>query len=171
MHRHSLSEINSLPRAEFVRLLGPVFEQSPWIAEAAWAKRPFPNREALRATVCQIVADAGPVAQLALIRAHPDLGGRLAQAGQLTAQSQGEQARAGLDRLSPAEIAWFQDRNAAYRRRFGFPFVICARLNNKDAIVRGFQERLQNPPAAEVKTALEEIYKIADLRLRDLASD
>jgi OHCU decarboxylase len=116
------------------------------------------------------VADAGEEKQLALIRAHPDLVGRLALAGQLTRESTGEQASAGLGNLTPEEVALFQNNNATYKEKFDFPFVICARLNKKEAILNGFKLRLHNSRAQEIKTALEEIGKIAGLRLNDLVS-
>jgi OHCU decarboxylase len=105
--------------------------------------------------------------QLALVRAHPDLAGRLAQAGKLTASSTGEQAAAGLDRLTPTEMAEISRLNDAYKGRFGFPFVICARLNAKDTILAAMRSRLSNNPDAELSTALGEIAKIARLRLND----
>ena len=168
MNRLTLPEINALSQAEFVALVGPVFERSPWIAELGWSKRPFRNVEDLHRALCAAVANAGARQQEALIAAHPDLAGRLAQAGQLTRASAAEQAGAGLMALTAEELAQFQKYNAAYRRKFAFPFVICARLNSKDAILAGFQQRLQNSRPAEIKTALEEIFKIAELRLRDL---
>ena len=164
----TLTEINRLPLAEFVRVLGPVFEHSPWIAEAAWAASPFADFAALHSALCQTVKNSGAEKQLALIRAHPDLVGRLALAGALTQESTGEQAGAGLDRLSPEEVARFQKNNAAYQKQFGFPFIICARLNKKDAILQGFETRLNNSRAEEIPAALAEIFKIAELRLRDL---
>lgn len=162
------AQLNSLSRDEFVRTVGPVFEHSPWIAEATWPKRPFASVEALRATLCETVRGAGEEKQLALIRAHPDLVGKLALAGQLTKESTGEQANAGLDRLTAQEVELFQQNNAAYKAKFGFPFVICARLNKKEAILNGFKVRLQNSREQEIQAALEEIFKIAELRLRDL---
>ena len=167
----SLSQINSLSREEFVRVVGPVFEHSPWIADETWAKRPFANLEALHEALCRVVTEAGVEKQLALIRAHPDLVGRAALAGTLTAASTNEQASAGLDRLSPEEIAGFQKHNAEYRAKFGFPFVICARLNKKEAILAGFAARLKNMPEQEIKTALEEIGKIAKLRLQAIIKE
>jgi 2-oxo-4-hydroxy-4-carboxy-5-ureidoimidazoline decarboxylase len=164
----TISKLNDLTQAEFTRLVGPVFEHSPWIAEAAWSQRPFTSVEQLHAALCQTVRAAGQEKQLALIRAHPDLVGRAALAGALTRESTGEQAGAGLNALSPAEMALFQKQNAAYREKFGFPFVICARLNKKAAILAGFERRLKNSPAQEISAALEEIFKIAELRLRDL---
>jgi 2-oxo-4-hydroxy-4-carboxy-5-ureidoimidazoline decarboxylase len=145
-----------------------VFEHSPWIAEAAWVRRPFASVEALHAVMCEIVRAAGEEKQLALIRAHPDLVGKLALAGQLTKESTGEQASAGLDRLTAEEVELFQQNNAAYKAKFGFPFIICARLNKKAAILNGFKVRLQNSRAQGIQAALTEIFKIAELRLRDL---
>lgn len=163
----SLATVNELSRDEFVRVVGPVFEQSPWIAEATWARRPFATLERLHHTLCEAVEESGRERQLALIRAHPDLVGRAALEGKLTRESAGEQASAGLKDLSPEEIERFQEQNAAYKNRFGFPFVICARLNKKEAILAGFERRLRNSPEQEIKTALEEIFKIAELRLQD----
>jgi OHCU decarboxylase len=168
MSQRTIAEINSLACAEFVHVIGPVFEHSPWIAETAWKQRPFADFENLRRVLCETVKNSSAEKQLALIRAHPDLVGRAALAGTLTHESAGEQADAGLNRLPPDEIALFQKQNAAYKNQFGFPFVICARLNKKAAILHGFERRLKNSRAQEIKTALEEIFKIAELRLRDL---
>ena len=164
----TLTELNALARPDFVRVVGPVFEHSPWIAEATWPNRPFSGMKILLLELCETVRAAGEEKQLALIRAHPDLVGRAALAGTLTRESTGEQASAGLNNLSPDEIALFQKQNAAYKEKFTFPFVICARLNKKEAIIAGFERRLKNTREEEIKTALEEIFKIAELRLRDL---
>jgi OHCU decarboxylase len=164
----TISQLNQLGRKEFVRVVGPVFEHSPWIAESAWLKKPFADLENLHQELCEIVKNSGEEKQLALIRAHPDLVGKIALAGQLTKESTNEQASAGLNKLSPEEIDLFQNQNAAYKNKFGFPFVICARLNKKAAILAGFETRLKNSREQEIKTALEEIFKIAELRLRDL---
>ncbi len=164
----SLAELNALPPKEFVRIVGQVFEHSPWIAEIAGEQRPFADFENLQRALCETVKNSSEEKQLALIRAHPDLVGKLALADQLTRESTNEQASAGLTQLTPGEVALFQNQNAAYKNKFGFPFVICARLNKKDAILKGFERRLKNSPAQEIKTALEEIFKIAELRLRDL---
>jgi 2-oxo-4-hydroxy-4-carboxy-5-ureidoimidazoline decarboxylase len=163
--------LNGLPQEEFVRLVGPVFEHSPWITESAWSKKSFSSVAQLHSALCKIVTDAGGEKQLALIRAHPDLVGRAALAGTLTRESTTEQAGAGLNKLSREEIELFQKQNAAYENKFGFPFVICARLNKKAAILAGFDRRLKNSRPQEIKTALEEIFKIAELRLHDLIAD
>ena len=149
---------------EFTAAVGPVFEHSPWIAERAAARRPFASLAALHTAMCEIVEHSTTDEQLALIRAHPDLVGRIV----LTAESKGEQAAAGLTDLSAEELALFDRSNRAYKARFSFPFVICARLNKKDAILAAFPLRLQNSATAERATALAEIYKIAHLRLADL---
>jgi OHCU decarboxylase len=166
----SFSQLNSLSRDEFVRAIGQVFEHSPWIAETTWSGKPFVNLENLHRALCETVKSSGVERQLSLIREHPDLVGRAALAGALTRASTDEQASAGLNKLSTEEINLFQKQNAAYRGKFGFPFVICARLNKKEAILAGFERRLKNSREQEIKTALEEIFKIAELRLRDLIS-
>jgi 2-oxo-4-hydroxy-4-carboxy-5-ureidoimidazoline decarboxylase len=167
---HTLLQLNSMSREEFVRVVGPVFEHSPWIAEAGWDRRPFADLEQLHTALVRVVRDAGEARQVGLIQAHPDLVGRAALAGTLTPESNREQASAGLGKLSPEEIAAFQKNNLAYREKFGFPFVICARLNKKEAILKGFEARLKNSREIEINTALEEIAKIARLRLQDLVA-
>jgi 2-oxo-4-hydroxy-4-carboxy-5-ureidoimidazoline decarboxylase len=160
----NLRKLNALDREDFARLIGPVFEHSPWIAEKTWPLRPFESREYLHAALCNTVARADEQEQLALIRSHPDLAGRAV----LTKASRGEQASAQLDQLSDKETELFDNYNRQYREKFGFPFVICARLNTKEAILAAFAARLKNSPEQEMETVLGEIYKIADLRLRDL---
>ena len=164
----SLAALNALAQNEFVEIVGPVFEHSPWIAKMTWVAKPFASVARLHAALAETVKFSGEAQQLALIRAHPDLVGKLALAGALTKASTGEQASAGLDKLSPAEISLFQKNNADYQTKFDFPFVICARRNKKAAILAGFEARLKNTRGQEIKTALEEIFKIAELRLRDL---
>jgi|ERR1043166_5680000 2-oxo-4-hydroxy-4-carboxy-5-ureidoimidazoline decarboxylase len=159
-----------MPRDAFVRVIGPVFENSPWIAAATWSRKPFAGVEELNETLCRTVREAGEKKQVDLIRAHPNLVGRAAREGTLTPASRREQAGAGLDQLSSRERNWFRKQNAAYREKFGFPFVICARLNKKEAIVAGFKIRLRNSRRAEIQAAVEEIFKIASLRLTDLIS-
>jgi OHCU decarboxylase len=166
--RYSLDEINAMTRDEFVSVLGPIFEHSPWIAEAAWSRQPFSSVEDLYQKLCDVVTHAYVELQMALIRAHPDLVGRAALEGTLTASSAREQAAAGLNQLTPDEIALFKSQNAAYQARYGFPFVICARTNKKDAILNGFRIRLHHTREVEIRIGLEEIKKIAWFRLLDL---
>jgi 2-oxo-4-hydroxy-4-carboxy-5-ureidoimidazoline decarboxylase len=163
----TLQFLNESERAAFVAALGHLFEHSPWVAEETWPKRPFADADALHAALCATMQAAPRERQLALIRAHPDLAGRLAQQKQLTAESTREQASAGLDRLTDAELAEFTRQNDVYKTRFGFPFIICARLNAKAAILDAMNRRVGNPPDTEFATALGEIEKIARLRLND----
>jgi OHCU decarboxylase len=166
--RCSVAALNELSRENFLRVIGPVFEHSPWIAELTWPKRPFASAGALHRALCETVLASDQPRKLALIRAHPDLAGRAARAGTLTPASAREQAGGGLDQLSPQEAALFDQYNRAYRERFGFPFVICARRNKKEAMLAGFERRLKHSPAQEIETALAEIFTIAELRLHDL---
>jgi 2-oxo-4-hydroxy-4-carboxy-5-ureidoimidazoline decarboxylase len=159
-----VAELNRIEPREFTRLVAPVFEHSAWIAEKTAEKRPFANKEELHTALCETVAKASGEEKLALIRAHPDLVGREV----LTPESETEQAAAGLGKLSADERERFQEYNARYHERFGFPFVICARLNKKEAILDAFPIRLQNSREQEMETALGEIFKIAKLRLNDL---
>jgi 2-oxo-4-hydroxy-4-carboxy-5-ureidoimidazoline decarboxylase len=162
-----LDLINALDRAAFTAALGHLFEHSPWVAEQTWPQRPFASAEALHAVLCATMRAAPVEQQLALIRAHPDLAGRLAQQKKLTAESTREQASAGLNQLSDAELAEFTALNETYKAQFGFPFVICARLNAKEAILAAMQVRLAHPIPVERNAALAEIEKIAWLRLQD----
>jgi OHCU decarboxylase len=169
--RITLARLNALDRASFTRALGSVFEGPPWMVEQAWDARPFVSVAALYRAVCDVMYAAPVERQVALLRAHPDLVGRAALAGTLSRESTAEQAAAGLDRLTPDEIATFQRSNAAYQERFDFPFVICARENKKESILAGFAARLGNTREQELATGLGEVAKIASLRLRDLVAD
>ena len=159
-----LSELNAAPEDVFVGAIGPVYEHSPHFARRVAAKRPFADIEHLRHALQQEVNHASETEQMELITAHPDLVGRVV----LTAESKGEQAAAGLTDLSEEEVETFRRHNAAYREKFGFPFIICARMNKKDAILEAFPRRLQNDSDTEKKAALDEIHKIAALRLHDI---
>lgn len=167
----SLHELNRLERPDFVRIIGPVFERSPWIAERTWALRPFESRRTLHEALCRTVYAANKEEQVRLIRAHPDLVGRAAQAGTLTPESTREQAEAGLDALSREDVDRFDTYNQAYRKRFGFPFVICARENKKESILAAFPVRLKHTREDEIAAALHEISKIAMFRLEDIVME
>src|SRR2546430_1544945 len=169
--RYSIAQLNSLSQQDFLSVLGPIFEYSPWIAETTWRKRPFTNLADLHRALCETLNQASEEDRLNLIRAHPDLVGRAALAGMLTAESNREQISAGLDQLAPDEITSFKEFNQAYREKFGFPFIICARLNKKEAILKSFLIRLRHSRAEEIKTALEQICQIAYLRLTDVVED
>jgi 2-oxo-4-hydroxy-4-carboxy-5-ureidoimidazoline decarboxylase len=164
----TLSELNGADRAAFTAALGHLFEHSPWVADETWSKRPFRDVAHLHAELCLTMRAAPRDRQQALIRAHPDLAGRLAQQNKLTAESTREQASAGLNQLAAEELAGFQKLNDVYLGRFGFPFIICVRLSNKSAILAAMQARIENSAEVEFATALGEIEKIALLRLNDL---
>ena len=164
----TLQELNTLNESEFVTLIGPIFEASPWIAKRTWPNRPFNDVDSLHASLCQSMHRANEEEKLALIRAHPDLAGRAARQGSLTPESTAEQAGAGLDQLTDEEIASFYLMNQEYRARFGFPFVVCVGEHTKESILTSFAARLENTKERETETALAEVCKIARLRLYDL---
>ena len=172
MGKKSIAEVNALDAAAFIERFGAVFEDSPWVAETARNQRPFRDRAALHAAMGAVVRDAGEARQLALIRAHPDLVGKAARMGTLGAASASEQADAGLDRLDPAEVRWFERHNQAYLEKFGFPFILCVRAaGRQQAIMDGFEIRLHHTPEQERAAALAEIEKIAAFRLADLVEE
>ncbi|MDH4108342.1 MAG: 2-oxo-4-hydroxy-4-carboxy-5-ureidoimidazoline decarboxylase [Gammaproteobacteria bacterium] len=159
-----------LSRAEFVRRYGGVYEHSPWVAEAAWERGGGGvGAGELRGLLASCVDSADDDAKLALICAHPDLAGRAAVRGELTADSAGEQASAGIDRCTPEEFERFRQLNDAYREKFGFPFVMAVRHSSRQQILAAFERRLRNEAPAEMRTALREIHEIARLRLEALA--
>ena len=164
----NLAEINAMDEGAFVASLGGAYEHSPWVAKGAWAKAPFSTPEDLHDAFMSVIHAATPEAQLALIRAHPDLAGKAAIARELTAESTFEQASAGLDRLTTEEFAKFHSLNTAYRERFGIPFIICVRLNTKDSILFEFERRLARDADTERMEALKQIGEISRLRLKDL---
>lgn len=156
-----------MTEAEFVARFGGVYEHSAWVAEEVAAEAIESDSMAEIATLlAECVDNASEDRQLALIRAHPDLAGKAQVAGELTAESTDEQASAGLDRCSAAEYAQFQDLNRRYRDKFGFPFVMAVRSSSRAEILAAFAARLDNDAATEFETALAEIHKIAELRLR-----
>ncbi|MEO5755205.1 MAG: 2-oxo-4-hydroxy-4-carboxy-5-ureidoimidazoline decarboxylase [Chthoniobacterales bacterium] len=159
-----LSEINALDDESFTVRLRGLFEHSPWVAARTASQRPFVSPDELLAALCRTVSQAREEEKLALLRAHPDLVGN----SLLTNESRTEQKSAGLTNLTPDEIERFREFNQRYREKFGFPFVICARLNKKETILQAFPVRLSNSRQQEIEAALEEIFKIAELRLQDL---
>ena len=164
----ALANLNAASEEEFVTILAEIYEHSPWVAERVLEQRPFPDQEKLQLAMRSSVDDATEEKKLTLIRAHPDLAGKLARAGVLTEASTREQSGLGLDRLSEMEYERFSDRNARYRERFGFPFIICARRTNKQGVLDAFEARLMNSREAEISEALLQIHEIAGLRLQDL---
>ena len=164
-----IERLNRHDEAGFVAEMGSLYEHSPWIASRAWQDRPFRDRAGLHAAMQRIVQTASTAQQLDLIRAHPDLAGKLARAGVLAAHSTSEQSGLGLDRLSDAEYECFDRMNRAYRARFDMPFIIAVRAQTRESVLAAFEIRLHHDPATEIATALDEIGKIAGYRLGDLA--
>ena len=160
-----IGAINRMDRERFVAATGHLFENSPWIAERAWPSRPFADPAAMHAAMVAVVRGATREEKLALLRAHPELAGKAARAGDMTADSVSEQGGAGLDRLSPEEFARFDRLNGAYREKFGFPFIIAVRGRGKDEILAAFEARLNNDPDAEIEAAIGEIATISRMRL------
>jgi len=160
----TLDTLNACPGNAFVAALSEVFEHAPWVAEEAFSRRPFATVAALHNAMVDALRQAGAERQSAVIRAHPELGSKVARAD-LTAASQSEQGSLGLDRLSEEEFARFTQLNAAYRARFAFPFIICVRRHTRDSILRQFERRLGNDAPAEQAAALDEIALITRLRL------
>jgi 2-oxo-4-hydroxy-4-carboxy-5-ureidoimidazoline decarboxylase len=167
----TLAAFNRASRAEFVASLGTVFEHSPWVAGAAWPAAPFASIDALHAAMAAAVRAAPAERQLALIHAHPDLAGKAARTGTTTADSIAEQTSAGLLSLGEAEYAKFHRLNAAYRERFGFPFIIAVRRHTQQSLLAAFEARLDNSRDTEITMALQEIFAIARLRLDILLAD
>jgi 2-oxo-4-hydroxy-4-carboxy-5-ureidoimidazoline decarboxylase len=160
----TLEALNSLQASDFVSELAEVFEHAPWVAETAAMRRPYPTIMALHDAMMHAVQTAPPDRQAAFIGGHPELGSRVRRV-ELTDHSQNEQGGLGLDRLSAEEFDRFNRLNAAYREKFGFPFIICVRRHTRDSILRQFERRLRHDIDAERTTALEEVGLITRLRL------
>jgi OHCU decarboxylase len=164
----TIEQLNVLPQALFVALLGGVFEHSAWVAERVWVQRPFSSLQALHSAMVQVVHTAAVAERLTLLRAHPELAGREAQLGELTAASSQEQSRAGLNALAPEEMARIVLLNATYLGRHGFPFIVCVGQHTKDSIFKEFARRANNPTPFEIQQALAQVAEIARLRLGQL---
>jgi 2-oxo-4-hydroxy-4-carboxy-5-ureidoimidazoline decarboxylase len=166
-----LAALNAASRAEFASRLGGVFEHSPWVAEAAWSRRPFASREALHAAMLAVVAEAGPERQLALLRAHPELAGRAAAEGALTEFSRQEQGGSGLLACSPEELARLQALNGRYAERFGFPFILAVRDLDRATILDTLARRVEGTREAELAEALRQVARVTGFRLAALVQD
>lgn len=166
----SLSELNACGKDEFVADLANIFEHSPWIAEQAASARPFAGVKALLAAMKDAVDRAPAEQRMKLIKAHPDLANKTQRAAGLTAESTAEQSGLGLDRLSDAEYEAFERVNNAYREKFGFPYIVCVRRHTKDSVLRDFERRLPNDVAMETRASIDEISRIAALRIDQLIS-
>jgi 2-oxo-4-hydroxy-4-carboxy-5-ureidoimidazoline decarboxylase len=163
-----MTSINAMDHDAFVRKFGGIFENSPWVAEKAWEKKPFASLDEMHAAMVAVARYAPAPAQLALLQSHPDLAGKEAQSGTMTASSVAEQASAGLNNLSHDEMARMSDLNSAYKKKFGFPFIIAVRMYTKEGILFEFNRRLQNDTQTEFANDLQNVYVITRLRLNKL---
>jgi OHCU decarboxylase len=171
----TLDHLNSVDAAAFVDLLRGIYEHSPWIPERAAARRPFASLAALQLALQEAVGSASEQEQLSLLRAHPELAGKAAIAGELTTESTGEQAASGLNRCSPEEYATLHRLNAAYNEKFGFPFILAVKGPTgkgltRQAIIATFERRLKHRRQDELQEALRQVHRIAEIRLNDLLS-
>lgn len=167
----TLVDLNRMSAADFVVALGGIFEHSPWVAERTAARRPFASLDSLHGAMVQAMWAASDDEKLALLRAHPQLAGKEADAGTLTAHSTSEQDSVGLTRLTPEEKAKIVALNAAYLEKHGFPFIIAVKLRSKRQIFTAFGQRVTNPRDIEFSTALAEVGKIARIRLEALLGE
>ncbi len=168
----SLEQLNRATQGEFALLLDGTYEHSPWIAEQAWAKRPFASLAQLKYALVSVLQEAGREAQVALIRAHPELAGKAMVSKTLTAESTNEQGKAGLTDCTPAEFAHIQQLNTAYNKKFGWPFTLAVRGPrglglDRHAIIRTFERRLAGHPDFELAECIRNIHRIAEIRLND----
>lgn len=160
----TIGTLNSLDLDGFVHAVGWVFEHSPWVAERAWDQRPFDGVDGLHQTMITQVERAQPTEQLALLRAHPDLGTR----ARVSAASSEEQAGAGLDRLTADEFEQLTRLNADYRAQFGFPFLFAVKQSTKYDILQALERRSRSSPEDEFQEALRQVYRIAGFRLKEM---
>jgi 2-oxo-4-hydroxy-4-carboxy-5-ureidoimidazoline decarboxylase len=170
----TIDDLNAKDRIAFVEAVGFVFEDSPWVAERAWDLRPFTSLDALHDAMTSMVAAAAPDEQVALLRAHPDLGDRAAlepDTSEMSAASKREQTGAGLAILTRAEVDRLSMLNAAYREKFGFPFLYAVKGSTKHDILGALERRMASTPAAEYEEALRQVYRIARFRLEELMGE
>ncbi|WP_233801853.1 2-oxo-4-hydroxy-4-carboxy-5-ureidoimidazoline decarboxylase [Paraburkholderia sp. HP33-1] len=166
--QYTLDQLNSISGGAFVAALSGIFEHSPWVAEVAARERPFASIDELHRRMSQIVETSGEDKQLALIAAHPELAGKAAVRGELTAESTREQSGAGLEQCTREEFDKLHELNRAYREKFGFPFILAVRGYDRHGIIANFESRVNNSRAEEMRASLDQIYRIARLRLDDL---
>nr|XP_040023558.1 2-oxo-4-hydroxy-4-carboxy-5-ureidoimidazoline decarboxylase [Gasterosteus aculeatus aculeatus] len=166
-----MATVNALPYEDFVNLLGNVVEKCPIITAAVWSGRPFLNFAALEAAISEFIDALPESGKEGVLRCHPDLAGRDLRGGTLTRESREEQTGAGMDALTSAEASRVTRLNEEYKERFGFPFIICARLSDKATVLRQLSERRRNERAVERARAVEEVKKICRLRLQALVRD
>lgn len=167
----SVDQINRMDYTDFISTFGSVIEHCYLAAATVWSSRPFPDSQGLHQVFADFLHSLSTQAKSGVIRCHPDLAGRLAEEKKLTKESLSEQKAAGLLELTATERHKLASLNTSYKAKFGFPFVICARENKKEMIMKGIESRLENSVAEEVETALLEISKIAFHRIKDIVND
>jgi 2-oxo-4-hydroxy-4-carboxy-5-ureidoimidazoline decarboxylase len=160
-----LGELNRMDRGAFIAALGEIFEHSPWVADRSFGDRPFASIGALHAAMVAAMERAMPSEQLTLLQSHPELAGKAAISGELTAESTREQAGAGLDQCSPSEYARLNSLNTRYNAKFGFPFILAVKGHDRHAILKEFARRVEQDRAAEFPEALRQVAQIARFRL------
>lgn len=160
-----LNDPTKMSKSTFVEQFGGVYEHSAWVAEKAYDDGLPESAEALVSCLRAIIEAAGEAPQLALLRAHPDLAGKLAKSGELTAESTSEQAGAGLDECTPEEFSEFTNLNDIYKTKFGFPYILAVKGRHRVEILENFRSRVGNSPAQEFREALDQVHQIARLRL------
>lgn len=164
-----VNDPTKMSKSSFVEQFGGVYEHSAWVAEKAYDEGLPQGVDELVSVLCEIIEDAGAEAQLTLLRAHPDLAGKLAQTGELTAESTSEQAGAGLDECTPQEFAEFTQLNDSYKAKFGFPYILAVKGRHRLEILDNFRSRIGNSTEQEFREALDQVHQIARLRLESLA--
>jgi chitin deacetylase len=168
----NLPQVNALSLAQFVARFGGAFEHSPWVAERAWGRRPFDSLDRLHASMMQVVGEASREEQLTLLRTHPELAGREAVKGALTADSSSEQGRLGFLDLDRSQVERMAELNRRYRQRFGFPCIVALRLHaSRESVMSAMQRRLGNTLQAELASALEQIGHITRGRLDKIVEE
>uniref|UniRef100_UPI00398EA51E 2-oxo-4-hydroxy-4-carboxy-5-ureidoimidazoline decarboxylase-like n=1 Tax=Pristiophorus japonicus TaxID=55135 RepID=UPI00398EA51E len=160
--------VNAMNYEEFVNVFGNVVETCPMITAAVWTDRPFTRMYALEKSIGDFIDNLPQSGKEGILRCHPDLAGRDLLRGTLSLESQGEQSQAGLTSLTPGQRSQLSELNASYKNRFNFPFVICARMNDRDTIIQQISSRIRNSPEHEIKLSIEEVKKICHLRLLDI---
>ncbi|XP_072016761.1 2-oxo-4-hydroxy-4-carboxy-5-ureidoimidazoline decarboxylase-like [Amphiura filiformis] len=166
----SIEEVNQMQYEQFMHYLGNIVEEAPWVTSSIWSCRPFNDAKELHHTVCTLLDEVPLIVKESVLRGHPDLAGKLAQQNQLTPESTREQAAAGLPDLTPEKGKLISEFNQKYKAKFDFPFVICARENKVESIMKGLQIRVENCRETEAMTGISEIKKICGYRIADLLS-
>lgn len=164
MDELTIDELNEVGNDDFVDILGSIYETSPWVAERAFPEQPFASADELQQTMERVVREATNEEKLALLRAHPNLG----EQTEMTDASKSEQAAAGLDQLTPEQYEAFERLNETYEEKFEFPFIMAVKNQTPTAIREAMERRIEHSNSEEFATALEEVHKIAELRIEEL---